>query len=137
MFAATRNFANSYHKVHVETSVESADPHKLIEMLLQGAIDTINKARGALERQDLRVKGEQISKAVRIVEEGLRAALDPVSGGQIARDLDQLYAYVVRKLTLANIRNDDAALAECVSLLLPVRDAWLSIRPSVGSGRPQ
>ncbi len=137
MYAAARSYADSYHRVHVETGIEAADPHKLVEMLFQGAIDAISKARGALERQDLRVKGEQISKAVRIVEEGLRAALDPVSGGQIARDLDQLYAYVVRKLTLANIRNDDAALAECVSLLLPVREAWSGIRPSAGSGRSQ
>ena len=136
MYAAARSYADSYHRVHVETGIEAADPHKLVEMLFQGAIDAISKARGALERQDLRVKGEQISKAVRIVEEGLRAALDPVSGGQIARDLDQLYAYVVRKLTLANIRNDDAALAECVRLL-PVREAWSGIRPSAGSGRPQ
>ena len=137
MYAAARSYADSYHRVHVETGIEAADPHKLVEMLFQGAVEAITKARGALERQDLRAKGEQIGKAVRIVEEGLRAALDPTSGGQIARDLDQLYAYVVRKLTLANIRNDDAALAECMSLLQPVRDAWSGIRPSVGSGRAQ
>ena len=137
MFAAPRTFADSYHRVHVETGVQVGDPHKLIEMLLQGAIDAIHKARGALERQDLRVKGEQISKAVRIVEEGLRAALDPVAGGQIATELDQLYGYVVRKLTLSNIRNDDQGLMECVQLLTPIQDAWAGIRPAVGSGRPQ
>jgi flagellar protein FliS len=137
MFAATRNFANSYHKVHVETSVESADPHKLIEMLLQGAIDTINKARGALERQDLRTKGEQIAKAVRIIEEGLRASLDSAAGGQIAGELDLLYVYIVKRLTLSNVRNDDQGLVECINLLLPIRDAWSGIRPSVGGGRPQ
>jgi flagellar protein FliS len=81
--------------------------------------------------------GEQVGKAVRIVEEGLRAALDPVAGGQIAAELDQLYGYVVRKLTLANIRNDDAALMECAQLLQPIQDAWAGIRPAVGSGRPQ
>ena len=61
MYAATRSFAESYHRVHVETGTQAADPHKLIEMLLQGAIDAIHKARGALERHDLRVKGEQVS----------------------------------------------------------------------------
>ena len=137
MYAAARSYADSYHRVHVETGIETADPHKLIEMLLQGAIDTINKARGALERHDLRTKGEQLGKAVRIIEEGLRGALDPKSGGKLAQDLDQLYAYIVRQLTLANIRNDDRAMAECVSLLLPVKDAWSGIRPSMGSGRPQ
>ncbi len=137
MFATPRTFADSYHRVHVESGAQSGDPHKLIEMLLQGAIDAINKARGALERQDLRVKGEQVSKAVRIVEEGLRAALDADAGGQIAVELDQLYGYVVRKLTLANIRNDDSALMECVQLLLPIHDAWSGIRPLVGSGRAQ
>lgn len=137
MYAAARSFADSYHRVHVETGIETADPHKLIEMLFQGAIDAITKARGALERQDLRVKGEQIGKAVRIIEEGLRSSLDARSGGQIAQDLDQLYVYIVRQLTLANMRNDDHAMAECVALLLPVKDAWSGIRTSVGSGRPQ
>jgi flagellar protein FliS len=106
-------------------------------MLLQGAIDAINQARGALERKDIRVKGEQIGKAVRIVEEGLRASLDATAGGRIASELDQLYAYIVRKLTLANVRNDDQAMMECVQLLTPICDAWAGIRPSVGSGRPQ
>ena len=137
MFASPRTHADSYHRVHVETGAQAGDPHKLIEMLLQGAIDSIHKARGALERQDLRIKGEQVGKAVRIVEEGLRAALDPVAGGQIAAELDQLYGYVVRKLTLANIRNDDAALMECAQLLQPIQEAWAGIRPAVGSGRPQ
>ena len=137
MFASPRSYADSYHRVHVESGAQCGDPHKLIEMLLQGAIDAIHKARGALERQDLRIKGEQVGKAVRIVEEGLRAALDPVAGGQIAAELDQLYGYVVRKLTLANIRNDDAALMECAQLLQPIQEAWAGIRPSVGSGRPQ
>jgi flagellar protein FliS len=137
MFASPRTHADSYHRVHVETGAQAGDPHKLIEMLLQGAIDAIHKARGALERQDLRVKGEQVGKAVRIVEEGLRAALDPVAGGQIAAELDQLYGYVVRKLTLANMRNDEASLMECAQLLQPIQDAWTGIRPAVGSGRPQ
>ena len=137
MFASPRTHADSYHRVHVETGAQAGDPHKLIEMLLQGAIDSIHKARGALERQDFRVKGEQVAKAVRIVEEGLRAALDPVSGGQIAAELDQLYGYVVRKLSLANLRNDDQALMECAQLLQPIQEAWAGIRPSVGSGRPQ
>jgi flagellar protein FliS len=137
MFAATRAHADSYHRVHVETGVQSGDPHKLVEMLLEGAIDAIQKARGALDREDVRTKNEQASKAVRIVEEGLRAALDPVAGGQLAAELDQLYAYIVRKLTLANLRNNDAAMMECVQLLQPIRDAWSSIRPVVGSGRAQ
>lgn len=137
MYAAARTFADSYHRVHVETSTQAADPHKLIEMLLQGAIDAINQARGALDRRDIKVKGEQIGKAVRIVEEGLRASLDSTTGGRIAADLDQLYGYIVRKLTLANIRNDDQALMECAQLLAPISEAWSGIRSTAGSGRPQ
>lgn len=137
MYAAARTFADSYHRVHVETSTQAADPHKLIEMLLQGAIDAINQARGALDRRDIKVKGEQIGKAVRIVEEGLRASLDSTTGGRIAADLDQLYGYIVRKLTLANIRNDDQALMECAQLLAPISEAWSGIRNTAGSGRPQ
>ena len=67
MYAATRSFAESYHRVHVETGTQAADPHKLIEMLLQGAIDDIYQARGPLDRKAINPKGEQSGQAVRNV----------------------------------------------------------------------
>jgi flagellar secretion chaperone FliS len=72
-----------------------------------------------------------VQRAVRILEEGLRAGLDLKTGGTLARDLDDLYAYLGMRLTLANLRNDDAALAEVLRLIQPLAEAWKSIAPQV------
>lgn len=127
MFSPHKSFAGTYHRVHVETGVETASPHKLVGMLFDGALAAIAAARGALARGDLAAKGAQIGRAARIVEEGLRGGLDKTAGGALADNLDQLYAYLVQRLTHANLRNDDAALRECADLLAPLRDAWLSM----------
>lgn len=130
MFAAQRNYTAAYRKVNVETAVTTADPHRLVAMLYDGALDSIAAARGALQRKDIAAKCEAISRAVRIVEEGLRGGLDRNAGGELAQNLDGLYAYVINRLTHANLRNDDAALRECAELLTPLRDAWKLINPA-------
>lgn len=124
MFSPHKTFASTYHRVHVETGIETADPHRLVGMLFDGALGAISAARGALARGDVAAKCQQVGKAVRIVEEGLRGGLDKTAGGELARNLDQLYAYVVQRLTQANLHNDDAVLRECAELLAPLQDAW-------------
>ncbi|HSX95521.1 MAG TPA: flagellar export chaperone FliS [Hydrogenophaga sp.] len=119
--------ASVYKRVAVETGVQAADSHRLVGMLFDGLLQAVAAARGAMERGDLVVKGEQIGKAVRIVEEGLKAGLDP-AGGEMAQNLRALYAYSVRRLTEANLRNDPAALAEVATLIEPVAQAWQDIR---------
>jgi flagellar protein FliS len=78
-------------------------------------------------------KGLALGRAVRIVEEGLRAGLDLRGGGPLARDLDDLYRYLTRRLTLANLRDDEAAIDECRRLVLPLQEAWAAIGPGVNS----
>ncbi|AOS77783.1 MAG: flagellar export chaperone FliS [Hydrogenophaga sp.] len=119
--------ASVYKRVAVETGVQAADSHRLVGMLFDGLLQAVAAARGAMERGDLVVKGEQIGKAVRIVEEGLKAGLDP-AGGEMAQNLRALYAYSVRRLTEANLRNDPSALAEVATLIEPVAQAWQDIR---------
>src|SRR3954470_24957744 len=114
------NFANAaraYSNVGLETAVGSADPLGLVLMLYEGAIMAINKAQAALAERNLRVKGESISKAIQIIEEGLRASLDRKAGGDIARQLDSLYEYMCQKLLMASMANDTAPMAEIVKLL--------------------
>lgn len=137
MYAFQKHTANSYQQVHVETGIAVADPHKLIEMLLEGGLEAINKARGAIERGDQAIKSQAIRQAVLIVEEGLRSCLDRTAGGQIADDLDRLYKYVAWRLTVANLRNDQEILQECFGLLSTVHESWCAIRGTVGSGRLQ
>jgi flagellar protein FliS len=78
---------------------------------------------------DIATKNRALGKAVRIVEEGLRASLDLNAGGKLARDLHELYGYVALRLTRANLRNDEKALEECAGLLQPLREAWTAIQP--------
>ena len=125
--------ASVYKRVAVETGVQAADSHRLVGMLFDGLLQSVAAARGAMERGDLVTKGEQIGKAVRIVEEGLKAGLDP-AGGEMAQNLRALYAYSVRRLTEANLRNDPSALAEVATLIEPVAQAWQDIRSQALQG---
>ena len=125
--ASRRLPSTLYSQVGVETRVCGADPHQLVAMLFDGFQEAVAQARGALRNGDLAAKGMAIGRAVRILDEGLRAGLDLRAGGTLARDLDDLYRYLGLRLTVANLRNDEAALDECQRLMQPLREAWASI----------
>lgn len=116
-----------YQQVRVESKVDGASPHELVTMLFEGFMEAVAQARGAMREKRPEIKGAAIGRAVRIVEEGLRAGLDRRAGGTLARDLDELYSYLAMRLTIANLRNDEAALEECQSLMRPLHEAWLAI----------
>ena len=126
--------SNAFACVGVETSVNSASAHKLIELLFNGFMDAITLARGAMRAKQIEAKGNAIGRAARIVEEGLKAGLNLEAGGRLAEDLAGLYAYVALRLLQANLRNDEAALDECARLIGPLRDAWVAIGPQVEAG---
>ena len=124
-----------YQQVGVETRLSGADPHQLVAMLFEGFMEAVAQGRGAMRAGQLEAKGMALGRAVRIVEEGLRAALDLRAGGTLARDLDDLYTYLTMRLTLANLRDDEAALDECHRLMLPLQEAWTAIAPAVQESR--
>ena len=130
-FGRSRNFANAYASVGIETAVNSASAHRLIELLFNGFMDAVTQARGAMRARQIEAKGKAIGRAARIIEEGLKAGLNLQDGGKLAEDLAMLYAYVAMRLTYANLKNDEAALDECVNLINPLREAWISIGPEV------
>ncbi len=127
--------ANAYARVGVETGVTSADPHYLVQMLFDGLIDSLASARGAIRDRNQEAKTAAITRAVRIVNEGLRAGLNLAEGGRLATDLNELYGYVTLRLTQANAKNDEAALEECRRLIEPLREAWRAIAPGAQSPR--
>ena len=129
MFAPYRTQANAYSNVHMETSVEAADPHRLVSLLLDGALSAIAAAQGAMASRDIAAKSRAIGRAVGIVEDGLRGSLDLKAGGEVAATLYDLYSCVLVRLTEAHAKNDVALLRECTTLLMPLRDAWDSIKP--------
>jgi flagellar protein FliS len=120
-----------YSRVGVETGVDGASPHKLVSMLFDGYFESLMLASAALATGQTELKGREIGRAVRIVEEGLKASLDLSAGGALAADLSELYAYVTLRLTHANLKNDAAALEECRALMKPLHDAWQSIASQV------
>jgi len=131
MFASPRSSAfsasaSSYRNLELETSVANADPHKLIEMLFDGAAAAIAHARSALREGRIPAKGEATGRAVRILDEGLKASLDP-RGGELAANLKSLYEYMTHRLLDANLSNDDAKYEEVGRMLDQLRDAWKRI----------
>lgn len=117
---------SAYQQTSVHTQVEGASPHKLITMLLDGALERTQKAKVAMKSGDVAAKGELIGRAIDIVG-SLDAYLDPDKGGEIAENLSALYEYVVLKLFEANNNNDANLLDEVVTLLTEIRDGWKGI----------
>ncbi|GAB3789531.1 flagellar export chaperone FliS [Dyella agri] len=130
-----RQASAMYQQTRAEGRVEGADPHQLIAMLLDGAIERIAQARSLLRHGDVPAKGAVITKAVAIVGE-LRASLNHEADATLTQRLDSLYDYINRRLLFAQLNNDDPALAECIRLLEPVRDGWNGIRDAYLAGRP-
>ena len=126
-FSRSFHAAKAYGEVAVQSGVSEASPHKLVEMLFEGLIQSINGARGAFARGDVSEKGRLIGKSVRILEEGLKGGLNRAQGGELAANLGSLYDYCVQRLTLANLRNDAAPIEEVLTLMSPVAKSWQEI----------
>ena len=122
--------ANTYRQVGAHSGVESASPHQLIQMLFDGLFQSLNAARGAIERGEVEVKGRHITKSVRILQEGLAMGLDLEKGGELAANLQVLYDYSVAQLTKANIHNNAVLVEEVIKILQPVALGWKEIGPT-------
>jgi len=116
----------SYGDVKVTTGVSGADNVQLIQMLFDGLIESLATARGHMERGSIIEKSKSLSRAGRIVV-GLQGALDFEKGGDIARNLNDLYSYVTRRLFHVNANNDLDALQEVHNLMNEIRSAWLQV----------
>lgn len=122
--------AKAYGEVAVQSGVSEASPHKLVQMLFDGLIQSINGARGALARGEISEKGRLIGKCVRILEEGLKAGLNQENGGELAANLLSIYDFCIIELTKANLHNDSEALDMVLKTIEPVASAWHEIADS-------
>ncbi|HQQ69207.1 MAG TPA: flagellar export chaperone FliS [Alicycliphilus sp.] len=125
--------AAAYQRINVETSMHTIDQHQLVSLLYDGVLGSIATARGALARGDVSSKCSSIAKAVRILEEGLMTALDRQAGGALAENLGALYDYSLRRLILANARNDDAMLHEVARLIEPIAQGWKDMKKTTNA----
>lgn len=123
---------NEYQQVGIQSKVSSSTPHSLVSMLLQGALEKLAKATGAIQRKDIADRGKAISESIRIIDY-LRACLDIPNGGTIATGLASLYDYMERRLVEANAQSNPQIIEEVVTLLNDVKSAWDTISPDQGN----
>ncbi|WLH64469.1 flagellar export chaperone FliS [Pseudomonas sp. FP2300] len=115
-----------YQKIGAQAQTSEASPHRLVQMLMEGGLDRIAQAKGALERKDIANRGILISKAIGIVG-GLREGLDLENQAESVAELDALYAYMMKRLAEANVKADPKILDEVAGLLRTVKEGWDAI----------
>jgi len=126
---------NQYKSVSVQSSMEDATPHHLICKLLDGAMDRLAAAKGAIERKEVARKGELLGSAITIID-GLRASLDYEQGAEIAANLGALYDYMERRLVEANAASDVSIVEEVSGLLKEIRTGWDSLPAEIRNKHP-
>lgn len=122
----------AYAKIEVESAVMSASQQHLVIMLFDGALSALVRARLFLQDGNIPAKGLAISKAINIIENGLKVGLVESNGDELTQNLIALYAYMVRRLLHANVNNDASAIEEVETLLRNIADGWKEV-----AGTPQ
>ncbi|MCL7702050.1 flagellar export chaperone FliS [Enterobacter kobei] len=122
----------AYAKIEVESAVMSASQQQLVIMLFDGALSALVRARLFLQDGNIPAKGLAISKAINIIENGLKVGLVESNGDELTQNLIALYAYMVRRLLHANVNNDASAIEEVETLLRNIADGWKEV-----AGTPQ
>ncbi len=135
MNAYAMRAATTYARVGTETGVMAADPHQLVLMLFEGALLALGDARLHMTRGATAAKGQALSKAIMIIENGLNASLDVKAGGKLGEQLAALYTYMCDRLLVANLRNRPEIIDEISGLLRELRAAWEQIRPGATPAR--
>ena len=120
---------HAYTNIGFETGITAASPHQLITLLFDGALTAIANARQLTEAKDIIGKGEAINKATLIIDSGLRAALNLEQGGELAKNLDDLYQYMLKRLVEAHLHNKLEFLDEVTQLLNDIKSAWATLDP--------
>lgn len=126
----------AYKSVAVQGAVTNADPHGLVQMVMDGTLQRLNTALHCIEHGDLVRKSKMLHSCVTLLTE-LRGNLNYSEGGELAVNLGNLYEYMTRRVMLGNLNNDSAVIREVQGLLEEIRNAWVAIGPQVrGGARP-
>lgn len=121
--------SKAYAQVDLESQLAGASPHELITMLLDGAVNAVLRAKIYFEMGNIAKRGEMISRAINIIDNGLRTSLDHDKGQHIAADLERLYDYMSRTLLEANRRNSPEELTAVSEILTNLATTWKEIQP--------
>ncbi len=120
---------NAYKSVGVKNDLAVADPHRVIQLLMQGSLENMAKAKGAMERKEFAVKSQTISKAMTIIA-ALQNSLDMDVGGEVSQNLWSLYDFMINHLMLASRENNTAKVDDVIDIMLKIKSAWDSIPQS-------
>lgn len=131
--AVNLNALKQYQSVDLRATIETASPHKLISMLLDGALGALAKAKGAIERESIEERTTALNKASEIVI-GLKGSLDLEKGGEVAANLDALYDYMVAGIFEANRNNDAEKVQEIMNLMLEIKQGWAEMPAEIQIG---
>jgi flagellar protein FliS len=120
----------AYQSVSVHGGVANADPHSMVQMLMDAAVERMAIARGCMERGERKRQAALLHSCVLIIGE-LRGCLNTAEGGPLAQNLSDLYDYMIRRLVLANASSESGIVVEVSGLLDEIRSAWIAIGPEV------
>ncbi|MCG9697157.1 flagellar export chaperone FliS [Shewanella sp. Isolate11] len=121
-----RGSMQSYRKVSVESDLAVASPHRVIQMLLAGAIERLAQAKCAIEQGNIALRGELMGKAIGIVN-GLNSSLNMEAEAEVANNLTHLYDYMLVRMSEANANNDAQAIDDVTAILKTIKEGWDSI----------
>ncbi len=112
-----------YQSVRIDADVNTASPHRLVQLLYQGMLERIARSKGLMDAKDIGGKGKAIGETISIIQY-MRGTLDMEKGGEISVNLSNLYEYIERRLLEANLNNDKVILDEVSGLILDIKSAW-------------
>ncbi|MDN3697838.1 flagellar export chaperone FliS [Vibrio clamense] len=118
-----RGSLQAYKKVSVDSQLSAASPHKVIQMLMGGAIERLIQGKAAMQAGNIPVKGERLGKALDIII-SLRSCLSISDGGEIAKNLDQLYEFMITQISTANHKNDPQPIDDVIDIIREIKSAW-------------
>lgn len=123
-----RKGLDQYKQVDLQTSIYNASPHRLIQMLFEGALKNIAAAKGAMAVGSPELVGTHIKKAAEIIS-GLEEGLDKEAGGELADNLEMLYQHAQDSLVLAQAEKSPERLEHVIAILLELKSGWDQISP--------
>ncbi|MGC9403216.1 MULTISPECIES: flagellar export chaperone FliS [Vibrio] len=118
-----RGSLQAYKKVSVDSQLSAASPHKIVQMLMAGAIERLIQGKAAMQQGNIPVKGERLGKALDIII-SLRSCLSMSDGGDVAKNLDQLYEFMITQISAANHKNDPQPIDDVIDIIREIKSAW-------------
>lgn len=111
---------------HVMVNV-STTPLDLIILLHDGVIESLQRAILYINKGDIEEKVKHVSKAMAIIEELLRS-LDLNEGGNVAFSLQRIYAFLLKELAIANIKDDTMKIKNIQEMIRELKRAWRQVQ---------